>query len=443
MSETEKGVRWWVRYVFVPLLGSGGIAALLIALIFKMDPSRSSKIEEAIESIQTNETHIPANETGGAKQLSPEKVDIFDIASLQKTATTRSHLPELIRGCSSGASSSCNNLGLIFYNDERGLEINQKKAAKLFKKSCEDGGVEGCANLARMHFYGIGVEKDLLLARGMSEQACSQFSPNGCNLLGVIYLDGLNISKDYTRAKDLFTKSCAGQFAKGCYNLGRIYNAGFGVKIDYGLASKYFGLSCDGGFSFGCYELGNMYGWGRGLEADKEKQLLFYKKSCDLGYGVGCRLAARELKIASGSTPEISELLKKGCEKGDGDSCTEFASESMEKKHKSDDLDLSVCPLKDKGCQIGAIYSWITNRNRSPYIWIDTNGQDLGIPKRYIENNGTIVIDISRSAVKDIYILHDSVQFKTKFASVLTELNVPFASIKAIYGKEDGKGLQF
>ncbi len=37
MSEMEKGVKWWLRYVIVPLVGGGGVIALLVAFINKPD----------------------------------------------------------------------------------------------------------------------------------------------------------------------------------------------------------------------------------------------------------------------------------------------------------------------------------------------------------------------------------------------------------------------
>jgi hypothetical protein len=33
MSETEAGGKWWIRYVVVPLIGSGGIVAIVVALL--------------------------------------------------------------------------------------------------------------------------------------------------------------------------------------------------------------------------------------------------------------------------------------------------------------------------------------------------------------------------------------------------------------------------
>ena len=38
MSKAETGARWWIRYVVVPLIGGGGVVAIVVALVQKSDP---------------------------------------------------------------------------------------------------------------------------------------------------------------------------------------------------------------------------------------------------------------------------------------------------------------------------------------------------------------------------------------------------------------------
>jgi len=33
MQNTEKGIKWWIRYVIVPLIGSGGLVAVVVSII--------------------------------------------------------------------------------------------------------------------------------------------------------------------------------------------------------------------------------------------------------------------------------------------------------------------------------------------------------------------------------------------------------------------------
>jgi hypothetical protein len=48
MPESEKGIRWWMRYVIVPLLSGGGIVAILFAAFLS---SRSNNTPDRAQSI--------------------------------------------------------------------------------------------------------------------------------------------------------------------------------------------------------------------------------------------------------------------------------------------------------------------------------------------------------------------------------------------------------
>ena len=38
-NDEEKGYKWWIRYVFVPLMGGGGIIAIIVALLSLREPT--------------------------------------------------------------------------------------------------------------------------------------------------------------------------------------------------------------------------------------------------------------------------------------------------------------------------------------------------------------------------------------------------------------------
>ena len=49
MSELEKGLKWWLRYVIVPMLAGGGVLATLVAFLLRppTQPSISKGVERA------------------------------------------------------------------------------------------------------------------------------------------------------------------------------------------------------------------------------------------------------------------------------------------------------------------------------------------------------------------------------------------------------------
>lgn len=47
MAELEEGYRWWLRYVIVPLVGGGGVIALIIAVIGNGQETRKAEEDTA------------------------------------------------------------------------------------------------------------------------------------------------------------------------------------------------------------------------------------------------------------------------------------------------------------------------------------------------------------------------------------------------------------
>jgi len=58
MSDSESGFNWWIRYVIIPLIGSGGIAAVVVAIINRppnQQPATQSSIAGPQERAQTSD----------------------------------------------------------------------------------------------------------------------------------------------------------------------------------------------------------------------------------------------------------------------------------------------------------------------------------------------------------------------------------------------------
>jgi hypothetical protein len=55
MTDSEDGYKWWLRYIIVPLVGGGGLVALLVAVIDKPSPpSIVTPVTTPTSSSQTN-----------------------------------------------------------------------------------------------------------------------------------------------------------------------------------------------------------------------------------------------------------------------------------------------------------------------------------------------------------------------------------------------------
>lgn len=89
-----------------------------------------------------------------------------------------------------------------------------------------------------------------------------------------------------------------------------------------------------------------------------------------------------------------------------------------------------------------AFFDWIMDNDFTPYIVIDTLDTRVAVPTEYIEN-GRIVLNISPSAIDDLQIANDHVEFSARFGGVPYSIYAPVKSVEAIYAKENGRGMVF
>lgn len=91
---------------------------------------------------------------------------------------------------------------------------------------------------------------------------------------------------------------------------------------------------------------------------------------------------------------------------------------------------------------IRALYEWILDNNSTPYILVNAHGSDVAVPQEHVKD-GQIILNISPSAVKDIKIDNDALEFNGRFAGVPTRVYVPISAVLGIYARENGQGMFF
>lgn len=90
-----------------------------------------------------------------------------------------------------------------------------------------------------------------------------------------------------------------------------------------------------------------------------------------------------------------------------------------------------------------AFYDWILDNDFTPYIVIETEKhEEVSVPSEYVEN-GRIVLNISPSAIHNLLIANDHVEFNARFAGVPHSIYAPIRAVEAIYAKENGRGMVF
>lgn len=91
---------------------------------------------------------------------------------------------------------------------------------------------------------------------------------------------------------------------------------------------------------------------------------------------------------------------------------------------------------------IRAIYEWIADNNLTPYITIDTNTPHTDIPKEYAEDD-QLTLDISSSAVSNLLIGNEAIEFKARFGGASHSIYIPMEAVMIIFAQENDRGMAF
>lgn len=92
---------------------------------------------------------------------------------------------------------------------------------------------------------------------------------------------------------------------------------------------------------------------------------------------------------------------------------------------------------------IRALYEWIVDNGCTPYILVDAQGPGVEVPQQHVNKEGQIVLNINPTAVKDLFIGLEQINFNARFGGIPTDLVIPCGSVLGIYARENGQGMVF
>lgn len=90
---------------------------------------------------------------------------------------------------------------------------------------------------------------------------------------------------------------------------------------------------------------------------------------------------------------------------------------------------------------INAFYTWAMDINFTPLIEVSSTSKNK-IPEM-LKDKETIIFNIHPSSVKNLIFGKDFIQFEARFSGESCNLSISHQSIKKIFSKEDGYGLEF
>ncbi|MFA7553786.1 MAG: ClpXP protease specificity-enhancing factor [Spongiibacteraceae bacterium] len=91
---------------------------------------------------------------------------------------------------------------------------------------------------------------------------------------------------------------------------------------------------------------------------------------------------------------------------------------------------------------VRALYEWILENDCTPYILVNAMANYVEVPQQFVKN-GQIVLNVSPTAVRDLVLTNEMVQFNGRFSGVPMNILVPMTAVLGIYARENGQGMMF
>jgi len=91
---------------------------------------------------------------------------------------------------------------------------------------------------------------------------------------------------------------------------------------------------------------------------------------------------------------------------------------------------------------IRAFYEWIVDNACTPYVVVNANYPRCNVPTEHIEN-GEITLNIAPSAIRDLKITNETIEFRASFSGVVHLISAPVKAVLAIYAQENQQGMFF
>ncbi len=102
----------------------------------------------------------------------------------------------------------------------------------------------------------------------------------------------------------------------------------------------------------------------------------------------------------------------------------------------------TVTMTSNRSYLLRAMYDWISDNGLTPYILVDAAAPGVQVPKSAVKD-GRVVLNVAARAVAQLELGQERVSFVARFSGVSQSVEVPMASLLAIYAHENGQGMMF
>jgi stringent starvation protein B len=89
-----------------------------------------------------------------------------------------------------------------------------------------------------------------------------------------------------------------------------------------------------------------------------------------------------------------------------------------------------------------AHHEWMSDNGLTPHLVVNAERPGVAVPFEFIKD-GSIVLNISLRAVRDLALDNDAISFNARFSGVSQQIYVPISAVRGLVAREYGVGLTF
>lgn len=125
----------------------------------------------------------------------------------------------------------------------KSVSVNTEEGLRWLRRAAKSGIIPAHLWIGSLHEKGIGVEKDLMLARTHYTAAAEKGNAKAMHNLAVLYAEGIDGRRDYKTAARWFQRAAERGIADSQYNLAILLMRGIGTDQNHQEAYKWFALA--------------------------------------------------------------------------------------------------------------------------------------------------------------------------------------------------------
>ncbi len=216
-------------------------------------------------------------------ELGAQLLQFFDALSAYVRKDYDRAFPLFLRLARLGMAEAQFYVG-VMYDFGYGVAIDDREAARWYRRAAEQGNATAQFNLGVMYANGEGVPQDYAEALRWYRLAAAQGHAEAQFNLGVMYANGEGVPQDYAEALRWYRLAAAEGLAEAQFNLGVMYANGEGLPQDYAEALRWYRLAAAQGYAKAQFNLGVMYDNGEGVPQDYAEAVRWYRRAAEQGH---------------------------------------------------------------------------------------------------------------------------------------------------------------